>query len=49
MIPGGAHTYAKGDDQYPEQSPAFIARVRVVTFGMSMAMSSLSMVWDCAR
>ncbi len=26
MIPGGAHTYAKGDDQYPEQSPAFIAR-----------------------
>lgn len=26
MIPGGAHTYAKGDDQYPEMSPAFIAR-----------------------
>jgi len=26
LIPGGAHTYAKGDDQYPEQSPAFIAR-----------------------
>ena len=25
LIPGGAHTYAKGDDQYPEQSPAFIA------------------------
>jgi glutamate-1-semialdehyde 2,1-aminomutase len=28
LIPGGAHTYAKGDDQYPEQSPGFIARGR---------------------
>ena len=26
LIPGGAHTYAKGDDQYPEQAPGFIAR-----------------------
>ncbi len=26
MIPGGAHTYAKGDDQYPELAPAFIAK-----------------------
>ena len=26
LIPGGAHTYAKGDDQYPEQSPGFIVR-----------------------
>ncbi len=26
LVPGGAHTYAKGDDQYPEQAPAFIAR-----------------------
>src|SRR5699024_7308060 len=26
IIPGGCHTYAKGDDQYPEQSPGFIAR-----------------------
>ncbi len=25
-IPGGAHTYAKGDDQFPERSPGFIAR-----------------------
>jgi glutamate-1-semialdehyde 2,1-aminomutase len=25
LIPGGAHTYAKGDDQYPEQAPGFIA------------------------
>lgn len=26
LIPGGAHTYAKGDDQYPVLSPGFIAR-----------------------
>lgn len=26
LIPGGAHTYAKGDDQYPELAPGFIAR-----------------------
>src|SRR5262245_5660043 len=28
LIPGGAHTYAKGDDQYPVNAPAFIARGR---------------------
>lgn len=26
LIPGGAHTYAKGADQYPEQAPGFIVR-----------------------
>jgi glutamate-1-semialdehyde 2,1-aminomutase len=26
VVPGGAHTYAKGDDQYPEVAPALIAR-----------------------
>jgi glutamate-1-semialdehyde 2,1-aminomutase len=26
VIPGGAHTNAKGDDQYPEEAPVFIAR-----------------------
>jgi len=26
LIPGGAHTYAKGDDQYPVNAPPFIAR-----------------------
>ncbi len=25
LIPGGAHTYAKGDDQYPVLAPSFIA------------------------
>ena len=26
LIPGGAHTYAKGDDQYPELAPGFLVR-----------------------
>lgn len=26
IIPGGCHTYAKGDDQFPELAPSFIAR-----------------------
>ena len=26
IIPGGAHTYAKGDDQYPVLAPGFLAR-----------------------
>ena len=26
LIPGGCHTYAKGDDQYPVKSPGFISR-----------------------
>ncbi len=26
LIPGGCHTYAKGDDQYPQLSPGFICR-----------------------
>jgi len=26
LIPGGSHTYAKGDDQYPELAPGFVVR-----------------------
>ncbi|HEX3625615.1 MAG TPA: glutamate-1-semialdehyde 2,1-aminomutase [Verrucomicrobiae bacterium] len=26
VIPGGAHTYAKGDDQYPENMPIYLVR-----------------------
>ena len=26
LIPGGAHTYAKGDDQYPEVAPGFLEK-----------------------
>jgi len=26
VIPGGSHTYAKGDDQYPESMPVYLSR-----------------------
>lgn len=26
MVPGGCHTYSKGDDQFPEEAPGFIVR-----------------------
>ena len=26
LIPGGAHTYSKGDDQFPSNAPKIIAR-----------------------
>lgn len=26
LIPGGAHTYSKGDDQFPEEAPSFIEK-----------------------
>jgi glutamate-1-semialdehyde 2,1-aminomutase len=28
LIPGGCHTYAKGEDQYPELAPAYVVRGR---------------------
>ena len=28
LIPGGCHTYAKGDDQFPENAPPMMARGR---------------------
>ncbi|MBL8054215.1 MAG: hypothetical protein JNK03_12640, partial [Nitrospira sp.] len=28
LIPGGCHTYARGDDQYPEQAPGFLIKGR---------------------
>ena len=26
LIPGGAHTYSKGDDQFPANAPRFLER-----------------------
>ncbi len=28
LIPGGAHTYSRGDDQFPQLSPGFIVKVK---------------------
>ena len=35
LIPGGAHTYSRGDDQYPENSPPILSHGKG------------SYVWDC--
>ncbi len=49
LIPGGCHTYAKGDDQFPEQAPPFIARGEGAASGTSMAVSSSSTGWVSGR
>jgi glutamate-1-semialdehyde 2,1-aminomutase len=57
LIPGGAHTYAKGDDQYPENAPGFIARGKgchvwdldgneFIEFGMGLRAIALGHAFD---
>lgn len=57
LIPGGAHTYAKGDDQYPEQAPGFIVRGKgchvwdldgneYIEYGMGLRAVSLGHAFD---
>src|SRR5271156_2593781 len=57
LIPGGAHTYAKGDDQYPELAPGFIARGKgchvwdvdgneFIEYGMGLRSVTLGHVFD---
>ena len=48
LVPGGAHTYAKGDDQYPEHMAPVIVRGPVRTFGMPTETSSSSTAAACA-
>ncbi len=56
-IPGGSHTYAKGDDQYPEQYAPYIARGKgcrvwdidgneFVEYGMGLRAVSLGHAFD---
>ena len=47
LVPGGGHTYAKGADQYPAQSPAVLTHGRGATSGMSTGTSSSSTAWAC--
>lgn len=57
IIPGGSHTYAKGDDQYPEQAPGFIVRGKgchvwdldgneYIEYGMGLRSVSLGHAYD---
>ena len=49
LIPGGAHTYAKGDDQYPCWPPAFWRGGMAVMYGMSTIMNSSNTVGIARR
>lgn len=57
LIPGGCHTYAKGDDQYPFEAPSFITRGagchvwdtdgnEFVEFGMGLRAVTLGHAFD---
>ena len=48
-IPGGSHTYAKGDDQYPENAPPLLARGKGCHVWDLTATSSSSTAWGCGR
>ena len=49
LVPGGAHTYARGDDQYPERMAPVIERgARAPGSGTSTATSTSSTAWACA-
>jgi glutamate-1-semialdehyde 2,1-aminomutase len=58
LIPGGAHTYSKGDDQFPEQAPAFIVRGKgchvwdvdgneFIEYGMGLRAVTLGHAFEC--
>ena len=49
LIPGGCHTYAKGDDQYPADAPDFIVRGKGChVWDIDGNASTSSTAWACA-
>lgn len=40
VIPGGAHTYSRGDDQFPANAPQILERGKVAAFGVLTGVSS---------
>ena len=49
LIPGGCHTYAKGDDQYPANAPAFIARGSGCRVWDTDGREFIEYAWACVR
>lgn len=49
LIPGGCHTYAKGDDQFPSNAPRLLCAVRGAASGTRTGVNSSSTAWDCGR
>ncbi len=48
-VPGGAHTYAKGDDQYPQDLAPVISHGRGAHVGTSTATGTSSTARGCGR
>ena len=49
LIPGGAHTYAKVDDQYPEMASGFLKRGKGCHAWDLEVANLLNMAWACCR
>ena len=49
LIPGGAHTYSKGDDQFPANAPRHIDRGDGARVWDAMAANIWTGAWGCAR
>ena len=45
LIPGGAHTYSKGDDTFPSISPAAISHGKGAYVWDIVTISSLTVRW----
>ena len=48
LIPGGSHTYAKGDDQFPANAPRFLVRGKGCRVWDPTGTSSSNTAWACA-
>ena len=49
LVPGGAHTYARGSDQYPEDMAPVIAAGGRPRRGPGRQLASSSTAWACGR
>ena len=49
LVPGGAHTYSRGSDQYPEHMTPVLVRGQAAGSGTPTATSTSSTAWACGR
>ena len=49
LVPGGAHTYSRGSDQYPDFMAPVLMRGRGAACGMPTETSSSNTAWVCGR
>ena len=49
LVPGGAHTYARGSDQYPEEMAPVLVRGAGARVSTSTEIGLSSTAWECVR